>query len=74
MTGNYFGSARDEALNIHFLPYGDPVIDAYKKDVDVEALRRNLRLTVEERMSNFLHSMQLIYAARRAGEHLREQE
>jgi len=74
MGNNYFGNARDEALNIHFLPYGDPVIDAYKKDVDVGALRRNLILTVEERMNNFLQSMKMIYEARRAGDQLREKE
>jgi hypothetical protein len=28
----------------------DPVIEAYKKDVDLTLLRRNLGLTVEERL------------------------
>ena len=30
----------------------DPVIEAYKKDVDRTLLRENLRLTVEERFNN----------------------
>ena len=28
----------------------DPVIEAYKRDVDVSLLRQNLRMTVEERL------------------------
>ncbi len=30
----------------------DPVIEAYKKDVDRTLLRENLRLTVEQRLNN----------------------
>lgn len=30
----------------------DPVIEAYKKDIDRTLLRENLRLTVEERFKN----------------------
>lgn len=30
----------------------DPVIEAYKKDIDRTLLRENLRLTVEERFRN----------------------
>jgi hypothetical protein len=32
--------------------YVDPVIEAYKKDVDRTIIRENLKLTVEERISN----------------------
>ncbi|MFZ5864101.1 MAG: hypothetical protein ACOYXR_14855 [Nitrospirota bacterium] len=38
----------------------DPVIEAYKKDVDRTLLRENLKLTVEER---FLELMALQHAA-----------
>ena len=31
----------------------DPVVDAYRKDVDVTLLRENLRLSVEERFRKF---------------------
>jgi hypothetical protein len=71
MKDNFFASKRDESLNIHFSPHGDPVIDAYKKDVDIGALRRNLSLTVEERMNNFLRGMEAMYEFRRAGNKLR---
>ncbi len=33
--------------------YYDPVIEAYKKDVDRTLLRENLKLTVEERFRKF---------------------
>jgi len=32
----------------------DPVIEAYKKDVDRTLLRENLKLTVEERLRNLM--------------------
>jgi hypothetical protein len=31
-------------------PAADPVIEAYKRDVDVSLLLENLRMTVEERL------------------------
>jgi hypothetical protein len=31
-------------------PSADPVIDAYKKDVDRTLIRENLKLSVEERL------------------------
>ena len=31
-------------------PYIDPVVQAYKNDVDVTLLRENLKLTVEQRI------------------------
>ncbi len=43
-----------------FLP-PDPVIEAYKKDVDRSLLRENLKLSVEERLrklSNMLHFLE----------------
>jgi hypothetical protein len=33
--------------------YVDPVIEAYKKDVDRTLLRENLKLTVEQRFQKF---------------------
>ena len=45
----------------------DPVIEAYKKDIDLTLIRRNLKLSVEDR---FLQAMALARFAdemRRAG-------
>ena len=49
----------------------DPVVEAYKKDIDRTLIRENLKLTVEER---FLKSMELQRFAeelRRAGREAR---
>jgi hypothetical protein len=50
--------------------YYDPVIEAYKKDVDRTLLRENLKLTVEERFQKFqsfaLFANELREAGRRA--------
>lgn len=49
----------------------DPVVEAYKKDVDRASIRENLRRSVEERLRN-LQSLQRFSAElRRAGEKLR---
>lgn len=40
----------------------DPVIEAYKKDVDRTLLRENLKLTYEERLMQ-LQQMALLHAA-----------
>lgn len=48
----------------------DPVIEAYKRDIDRTLIRQNLRRSVEERIDNL---MQLQYVAeefRRAGRRL----
>lgn len=39
----------------------DPVIEAYKKDVDRTLLIENLRLTSDERSRKFLRNMELVY-------------
>ena len=47
-------------------PWRDPVIEAYKKDVDRTLLRENLKLTVEERFQRFETFMRGIYELRGA--------
>ena len=47
--------------------YCDPVIEAYKKDVDRTLLRENLKLTVAERFQKFEDSMRCVYELREAG-------
>lgn len=46
----------------------DPVIEAYKRDVDRTLLRENLRLTPDERLKRleaFIHDLEALRAARR---------
>ena len=35
--------------------YVDPVIEAYKKDIDRTLIRANLKLSVEQRFENLMH-------------------
>ena len=51
----------------------DPVIEAYKRDVDRTLIRENLRLTIEERFEKLMRLQQFAAELRRAG-HEREQE
>ena len=52
----------------------DPVIDAYKKDVDRTLLISNLRLTPDERSQKFQNFMEAVYEIRHAGERMRASE
>jgi len=71
MTGDKTGELREQAL-----PYGreeptpadyiDPVIEAYKKDVDRTLLIENLKLTPQERSEKFESAMELVWELRRA--------
>lgn len=49
----------------------DPVIEAYKRDVDVSLLRKNLRLTPEERILAAMELQKLAEEVRRAGREAR---
>ena len=46
----------------------DPVIEAYKQDLDRTLLRENLTKTVTERVANLIALQRLAAEARRAGE------
>jgi hypothetical protein len=49
----------------------DPVVEAYKVDVDRTLLRRNLQFTVDERFQQFASFMQYYDQLREAGRRLR---
>ena len=50
----------------------DPVIEAYKKDVDRTLLRENLRLSIDERFDKLEEMQRLAIELRRAGRQVRE--
>lgn len=54
--------------------YCDPVIEAYKKDVDRTLLRENLKLTVEERFRKFEQFWKYAQELREAGRRARSTE
>ena len=43
----------------------DPVVEAYKKDVDRTLIRENLKLTVDERVRKMIAALQLVEELRR---------
>ncbi len=46
--------------------YVDPVIEAYKKDIDRTLIRHNLRLTIEERFDNLMRMQEFALEMRNA--------
>ncbi len=52
----------------------DPVIEAYKKDVDRTLLRENLRLTVEQRFDNLMRLQDFAEELRKAGRKLHDEK
>jgi hypothetical protein len=52
----------------------DPVIEAYKKDVDRTLLRENLRRTPEERLDNLMELQRFAEELTRAGREARARQ
>jgi len=52
----------------------DPVIEAYKKHIDVTLIRENLRLTVDQRFQQLMKLQQFADSLRRAGRKARSQK
>jgi hypothetical protein len=50
----------------------DPLLKAFKEDVDRTPLRENLKLTPEQRGQKFLRFMEMAYEVMRAGERSRK--
>ena len=51
--------------------YFDPVVEAYKKDIDRSLLRENLKLTVDQRFRKFESFARFAQELRDAGRHSR---
>ncbi len=54
--------------------YIDPVVEAYKKDIDRTLIRENLKLTVEERFRNAMALQRFAEELRRAGREARSRD
>jgi hypothetical protein len=52
--------------------YIDPVIEFYKRDIDRNALRENLKLTVSQRVEQFMKRMSNLEISRNATSDSRE--
>lgn len=63
-------SATGFSLDVELVPQlviADPMVEAYKKDIDRSLLRRNLEKTVDERVRSLQALTRLATEARRAG-------
>jgi len=49
----------------------DPVIEAYKKDVDRTLLRENLKMSVEDRLRQLMELQKFVEELQRAGRAIR---
>lgn len=49
----------------------DPMIEAYKKDIDRTLIRENLKLSPEERLRKLMQLQRFAEGLREAGRHLR---
>jgi hypothetical protein len=52
-------------------PDRDPIVEAYKKDIDRTLIRENLKLTVDERFRKAMALMRFADEMRRAGREAR---
>lgn len=52
----------------------DPVIEFYKKDVDVTLLRENLKLTPDQRIRNMVELAKFAEELRRAGREAKKKQ
>ena len=50
----------------------DPVVEEYKKGIDVTLIRENLRLTVDQRFQQLMKLQEFAEELRRAGRKARE--
>jgi hypothetical protein len=52
----------------------DPIIEVYKRDVDLTLIRENLRLSIDERFEKLMRLQQFAEELRRAGNQMRSTE
>lgn len=55
-------------------PWIDPVIEAYKRDIDRTLIRENLKLTVTQRFENAMALQRFADELRRAGREARRRD
>jgi hypothetical protein len=51
----------------------DPLIEAYRKDIDITLIHENLRLTVDQRFQQLMRMQQFAEELQRAGRKARSQ-
>jgi len=61
------------ASGLDNLPF-DPVIEAYKKDIDRSLIRENLNRSVDERLRNLVELQRFAEELKKAGRNIRATE
>jgi hypothetical protein len=61
-------------MKLALRPDPDPVVEAYKKDIDRTLIRENLKLTVEERLLKSMALARFAEEVRRAGREARSRK
>jgi len=54
-------------MTVETRPEPDPIIEAYKKDIDRTLLRKNLKLTAAERLAQLVKLQEFAEELRRSG-------
>jgi len=65
---------KESSERVKRINYLDPVIEAYKKHIDVTLIRENLRLTVDQRFQQLMKLQQFAEDLRCAGRKARTQK
>lgn len=52
----------------------DPLIEVFKKDIDITLIRQNLRLTVDQRIQQLMGLQKFAEELRRAGRKARQRD
>ena len=63
-----------ETFSLDIASSRDPVIEAYKKDVDRTLIQENLKKSHEERVLALEAMLEVVYEVRRAGKALRDEQ
>lgn len=63
-----------EPLSLDIGDSPDPVVEAYKKDVDRTLIRENLEKSHEERVRSLEAMLEVVYEVQRAGKALRGEQ
>lgn len=67
-------SMKDSANSAKSRIESDPVIEAYKKDIDVTLIRENLRLTVDQRFQQLMELQRFAEELQNAGRKARQKQ
>ncbi len=73
MQFNLNEEEKREPMSEGFCPPGrDPVIEAYKRDIDLTLIRENIRLSIDERFLQLIEHQRLAEELKQAGRRVRQ--